>query len=328
MGKRFLRSIVSDFQTLTASVDITPVDLPVNPLSHLILTIQGTQTTRATAGLYSMIEDFAAGISDLSVRHKGENVIQGSLKDIAMTAAFLTGYFPWGTRIDGDVGKIRSMQFLIPFSRVPYWHDEAFPATTRGNLRFNMTAGALPASFSARSWALEAVELIEDTPTRYLKYTTFSRALIAGRQRLPLPLGNEIIGITLFDPTVVTGDPAAYEFGKVKVLKDNVEQYYAESNWESLTDAFARRGANPMQLGGHIHFSTTVNASQIAGEVEEPEWNKSEMPLQYGYLDFDPLKDGSYALETAGVSTLDLDANADTGAGTSRYLPIELIAAR
>lgn len=325
MGKRYLRSIVSDFQTLTASADITPVDLPVNPLSHLILTIQGTGTARTTAGNYSLLEDFASGITDVSVRHKGENVIQGSLRDMTMLNAFLTGYFPWGEKPDGDVGKVRTMSFLLSFSRVPYWHDEAFPATTRGNLRFFMTAGALPTGFSARSWALEAVELIEDSPSRYLKYTTFSRALVAGRQRLPLPLGNEIIGILLNDPTVVTGDPAAFEFGKVKILKDNVEQYYAESNWESLHDCFGRRGTLPSMLGGHIHFLTSVAA---AGEVEEPEWNKSEMPRQYAYLDFDPLKDGSYALETAGASTLDLDANADTGSGTSRYLPIELIATR
>ncbi len=325
MGKRYLRSIVSDFQTLTASADITPVDLPVNPLSHLILTIEGTSAARTTAGLYSLLSDFATGITDLSIRHKGENVIQGSLADLMMASAFLTGYFPWGEKPDGDVGKVRTMSFLLPFSRTPYWHEEAFPATTRGNLRFHMTAGALPAGFTARRWALEAVELIEDEPTRYLKYTTFSRALVAGRQRLPLPLGNEIIGILLFDPTAVTGDAANFEFGKVKILKDNVEQYFAESNWESLHDAFGRRGAIPGQLGGHIHFLTSVVA---AGEVEEPEWNKSEPPRQYNYLDFDPLKDGSYALDTEGASTLDLDANADTGAGTSRYLPVELVKVR
>lgn len=322
MGKRYLRSTVSDFQTLTASADITPVDLPVNPLSHLILTIQGIQTTRATAGLYSYLHDFCAAVSDLSIRHRGENIIQGSLADIMMVNAFLSGYFPYGEKADGDVGKIRTMSFLISFARKPYIHDEAFPATSRGNLRFYMTAGALPASFSAVSWALEGVELIEDTPAQFLKYTTLTRLIAAsGRQRMPLPVGNELLGLMMFDPTVVTGDTAAFNFGKIKIMKDNVEQYFAESNWESTFDAFGRRGAVPLQLGGHIHFA----GQAIASEVEENEQNKSEVPRQYSYLDFDPLFDGSYSLDAHGVSSLDLDLNSDNAAGTVRVLPVELI---
>jgi hypothetical protein len=57
--------------------------------------------------------------------------------------------------------------------------------------------------------------------------------------------------------------------------------------------------------------------------------NLNRPPLQYHYLDFDPLMDGSYALETRGVSTLDLDTNVDdiTGTPVMRYLPIELVPA-
>jgi hypothetical protein len=322
MGKRFLRSIVSDFQTLTASADVTPLDLPVNPLSHLLLTLEGTQTTRATAGLYSMLADFHIGVTDLSIRYRGENVIQGSLSDLMMLTSFLNGYFPWGEKPDGDVGKVRTMTFLIPLGRKPFWPEEAFPATTRGTLRFQMTAGALPASFSARRWMLEAIELIEAQPTRHIKTTTISHTPVAtGRRRIPLPLGNEILGILLFDPTVVTGDAASYNPHVFKLLKDNVEQYYPQSRWESLHDVYGRRGVIPFQLGGHIHFA----GQAIASEVEEPEFNKSEAPRQYNYIDFDPLNDGYYSLETKGAASLDMDLDMDTAAGTSRFLPVELV---
>ena len=323
MGKRFLRSIVSDFQTLTASADITPIDLPVNPLSHLLLTLEGTQTTRATAGLYSLMSDFVSGVTDLSIRFRGENVLQGQLQDLMMLSAFLTGYFPWGEKPDGDVGKVRSMTFLIPFGRRPFWPEEAFPATTRGNLRWHMTAGSLPASFSARRWMLEAVELIEAQPKQYLKATTISHTATAtGRRRIPQPIGNDILGILIRDPTVATGDPANYNPHLIKLLKDNVEQYYPQSRWESLHDCYGRRGVIPAQLGGHIHFLTSVAA---AGETEEAEWNKDEAPRSFVYLDFDPLNDGYYALETKGAASLDLDLDMDTGAGTSRILPVELV---
>ena len=322
MGKHFLRSIVSDLQTLTASVDITPLDLPVNPVSHLILTLQGTQTTRATAGLYSFMADFMAGVSDLSIRHRGENVLQGSLADLMMYSAFLTGYHPWGTKPDGDVGKVRSMSFLIPFGRKPFGSEECFPATTRGNLRFHMTAGALPASFSARSWMLEAVELIEAQPRRYLKSTTITHTPTAtGRRRIALPINNDLLGILIFDPTVVTADAATYNPVYVKLLKDNVEQYYPQSRWESLHDCFGRRGVFPSGLGGHVHFA----GQAIASEAEEQEFNKSEPPTAYVFLDFDPTKDGEYIFETKGASTLDLDLDMGTGSGTSRFMPVEVM---
>lgn len=324
MGKRFLRSIVSDFQTLTASADITPVDLPVNPLSFLILTLEGTGTARTTAGNYSFLMDFAGGISDLSIRHRGENIIQGRLDDLFMLNMMLHGSGAWGTKPDGDVGRVRTMSFILSLSRRPFWHEEAFPATQRGNLRFHMTAGALPTAFSARRWALEAVELIEDEPTRFMKYTTQTRALTStGRQKIALPIGNEILGILLFDPTDEPQDAADYAFQKVKLLKDNVEQYYPESNWESLRADMERRSHRMWTTGGHIHFLTSVAA---AGEVEEQEINVADqLPLQYGYLDFDPLDDGSYSLETAGAASLDLDINSDVSTGTVRLLPVEMV---
>src|SRR5919106_60333 len=133
MGKRFLRSIVSDFRTLTASADIEPLELPVNPISHLLLTIEGTQVDPAgSLGTYSYLDDFASGVTDVSVRRMGEQLIQGQLTDLMMVNAFLTGYFPWGTKIDYVTGRARTMTFLLSFSRVPFWHEEALAATKRG----------------------------------------------------------------------------------------------------------------------------------------------------------------------------------------------------
>src|SRR5262249_31373026 len=44
-SKHFLRSIVSPFQAITASAAQTPIALPVNPLSAILLTIRLTQVT-------------------------------------------------------------------------------------------------------------------------------------------------------------------------------------------------------------------------------------------------------------------------------------------
>ena len=149
MGKRFLREIVSPFQALTASADIVPVDLPVNPTTHYLLTLEGTQVAETAAGLYAALADFLNVITAASVRHKGEQIIGGSLYDLAVLNARVTGMHPHGTKVSDDLAKVRTLTVPLSFSRRPFWHEEAFPATQRGNLRFFMSAGALPASFSA-----------------------------------------------------------------------------------------------------------------------------------------------------------------------------------
>jgi hypothetical protein len=323
MGKRYLRSIASEFQTLTASADVTPIDLPVNPISHLLLTLTATKNVAAAAtNLGNMLRLMMQQITDLSIRHRGESIIQGSLQDIAVLNAILHGQPPITGEYAYADNEVQFVTFPISFSRQLYAHEEAFPATQRGNLRFFMTAGAQNALWDAASWSLEAVELIEDTPKRFLKYTTLTRTLAAtGRQRMPLPLGNEILGALLFDPSDEIDTGAAYAFGKVKIMKDNVEQYFAESNWENIREAMARRMPVYQHAWGHKHAlaaADTLTGEQTQEIADQP-------PLQYGYLDFDPLKDDSYALATAGAASLDLDLNSDVNTGTVRVIPVERI---
>lgn len=323
MGKRFLRSIVTDFQTLVASADIAPVDLPVNPLSQVVLTLAFTKNVAAqSTNLGNLMMLMLQSITDVSIRHRGENIIQGSLMDLAVMNACLTGQSPAVGEFSQADNEIQFISVPLNFSRVPLWHEEAFPATQRGNLRFFMTAGAIDARWDAFSWSLEAVELIEDQPTRFLKYTTLTRSLSAsGRQRVALPIGNDLLGMLLFDPSDEIDAGGSYAFGKVKLLKDNVEQYYAESNWENLRETLERRIQNYHLRWGHIHGQAAADTST----GEELLLTADRPPLQYGYLDFDPLKDGSYSLETAGSASLDLDMNSDVAAGTVRIVPLELV---
>jgi hypothetical protein len=321
MGKRFLRSIVQEPTTLSATGDIVPVDLPVNPLSFLILTLFIEEPAQQVTSAWTLLSDFYAAISDLSIRHKGEQIVQGSLADIMMVNAMLHGGMPFGTHLSG-IGNNRAMSFPISLSRKLFWHDEGFPATSRGNLRFHMTVlDFTPGTGTALQWALESVELIEDSPKQYLKYTTNTRAIVAtGRQRVPLPLGNQILGCLLFDPATEITTAEAFAWGKVKVMKDNVEQYYVESNWESLRGNLGLRGGLTMNDLGHVHGQAAADTS--TGDEQK---RLNEPPHQYAYLDFDPLMDDSFALDTEGASDLELDLNSDVSSGTARYVPIELV---
>ena len=324
MGKRYLRTIVQEPTTIAAIGDIAAVDLPVNPLSRLYLTLLIEEPAQQVTSAWTLLSDFYAAIGDVSVRHKGEMILQGSLADLMMVNGLLTRAWPFGTHLSG-IGNNRAMTFPLSFSRVPYWHQEAFPATSRGNLRFHMNVlDITPGTGTALQFALEAVELIEDDPKQYLKYTTNTRALTAtGRQRVPLPIGNELAGVLLFDPSTEIAVTETFAWGKVKVMVDNVEQYYAESNWESLRQSLAERGMLGMNDLGHVHGQAAVDT--VVGQEQV---RLNEPPHQYAYLDFDPLLDDSYLLETAGHADVELDLNSDVSTGTARYLPVELVRVR
>ena len=324
MGKRFLRTIVQEPTTIAAAGDIAPIDLPVNPLSRVWLTLFIEEPAQQVTNAWTLLSDFYAAISDLSIRHKGEMIIQGSLADVMMLNGVVTRAWPFGTHFSG-IGNNKSMTFPLSFSRQPYWHNEAFPATSRGNLRFHMSvADVTPGTGTALQFAIEALELIEDDPKQYLKYTTNTRVLAAtGRQRVPLPIGNELAGVLLFDPSTEIAVTETFAWGKVKVIVDNVEQYYAESNWESLRQSLAARYPLAMNALGHVHGHAA--ADTVTGQEQV---RLNEPPHQYGYLDFDPRKDDLYLLETAGHADVELDLNSDVAAGTARYLTGELVRVR
>jgi hypothetical protein len=321
VGKRFLRTIVQEPTILGATGDITPVDLPVNPLTQILLTLFIEEPAQQVTNAWTLLSDFYAALSDLSIRHKGEMIVQGNLQDVMMVNLMLHGRMPFGTHLSG-IGNLKAMTFPISLTRHPFDHNEAFPATSRGNLRFHMNVlDFTPGTGTQLQWALEAIELIEDDPKQYIKYTTNTRVLSAtGRQRVPLPIGNDIAGCLLFDPATEITTAEAFAWGKVKVMVDNVEQYYAESNWESLRQSLAGRFPLAMNALGHVHGHAA--ADTVTGNEQV---RVNEPPHQYAWLDFDPLGDDSYLLETAGHADVELDMNSDVASGTARYVPVELV---
>lgn len=321
MGKRFLRTIVQDFTTLSATGEISLVELPVNPMSFLVLTLAGEQPAAQVTNAFDWLNDFLAAVDNVRVVRRGENLIQANLADHMMVQAALHGYVPHGTEQTG-AAALRTMSFLLAFSRKPYWPDEGLPAGGRQTYQFGMNVlDVSPGTFTTLQWALEACEMIESDPKRYVKYGTRTHAITStGRRRLSMPIGNDLVGVVLFDPASEIDATEAYFWGKTKVIVDNVEQYYAESNWEALRADLAMRIHGPNLKFGHAHGQAAADTN-VGQELHL----EDRAPLQYGYLDFDPLHDGMYLLDTRGKSDVELDANSDVNTGTARYVPIELV---
>jgi len=323
---RFLHSIAQPNTDLVASADIAPFDLPVNPLSVILLRLEITNVAPAALDTYSAIDGAINQITNIRVQHKGEDIVQGSLRDIMVMNMLHQRAFPGWGKLDNLDNAERSLVFPICLGRRAYDPASCFPATTRGNLRFFMTAGADDAGYDDINFSVETVELIDAQPTEHVKYTTNARTSVVGQFDMVLPIGNPYLGLLLFDTGLRDTLAAAYSWGTVKLLKDNVEQYYPLSDIEVLA-GMTMMQRQCLSIGpGHTH---QFNGAAVAlDESDEAGHSTRAVEMNgYAYLDFDPLRDTTYQFETAGAADIKLRGNGDA-ASAVRAIPLERIMLR
>lgn len=319
---RYLRRIALANEDVPASTSRQPFDLPVNPLSHLLLRFQVTNVAPAALDTASVIDDLLTQITDVTIRHNGENIVQGQLRDLAVLNAAAFGMFPGVATTTTLDNAVRSVVFPICLGRRPFDPKSCFPATQRGNLQMLFTAGADGAGYDDINVSVEAVELIEAEPESYMKYTTRSTTSVAGEFDVRLPIGNPLTGILLFDTGLFGSTDEVLSWGQLRLLKDNVEQYFAQCDFEVLAAELEGKLMRGGTWKGHQHQFNGAAAG--LDQSDDADLAVSTGMQGYGYMDFDPTGDGLYVLETAGASDLLIKATGDE-ATAIRTLPIEWV---
>lgn len=317
---RFIRQVLAQDEAVTVSTTVN-YDLPVNPLSHFLFTLKALNDT-GTITNYNIIAALLASVTSIEVLYKGQAIIAGNLRDICCLNWLLTGWQPLQLNLEKTNNEVRGITIPISLGRRPFWGMECFPATRRGELTLRVTYAAAQTGIDTLVAQIETVELLDVTPERFLKYTTLTRTPAAtGDSDADLPLGNDILGVLLFGTSFPSGTSYNSSFGQVRALLDNVEFGYSLTNWETLHGELLNRAGDFRHLE-HIHR----NNQAVAGTEDNTgvQQESGHIFENYGYLDYDPLKDGSYALQTAGHARAHLRINADV-ADAQRILPVELI---
>lgn len=297
----FLRTVI--VPDVTPAADGTyPYDLPVNPLSHLIFTIKGLNATDEAT-----VAEILAQISNIEVSHRGTSIINMNAADLYALNMILLGNSPILLNSVATDNATRALSLIVPFSRQPFDLKECFPRSKRGDLLLQITVDIATAAFDGIIFQVEAVELLDASPSRHLKVTTLTHTPSAtGDSDIELPIAYTYAGILLWGTTIVTSTAWTNTIEQVKLLADNTERLYSLANWESLRgDLVMRCGDEP----GHI---VAKGDDQIA---------------HYAYLDFSPYNSDDFLLNTAPLNALTLRITAgDTNA--CRALPVELLPAR
>jgi len=310
-------------QALAVSTTIDLVDLPVNPLSHLLLTLEALNDT-GTLTDYQVLAGFLNFIDRVEVIFKGNSIISGDLNDIAVLSGLLTGYVPGQVHQIRTNNDRRAVSFLLPFGRRLFSPMECFPATSRGEFQFRLSSGAASAGMDNVTYSLESVELLNVNPERFTKMTTFTgTATATGEADRDLPRGNPILGVLLFGTTIGATLESANTIRDLKLLVDNKEMFYQLANWDVLHGEISRRLPGPFTLQPHFHGVDIADAGGTYRASLQPELLNGILE-NYAYLDFDPHADGEFALITEGRGRVHMRITFGA-TDAMRYLPVELM---
>jgi len=300
----FLKSTIIDNETPAAD-GIHTFDLPVNPVSHLILTIQALNLGAAEATVAQICDM----ITNVHVLHRGTSVLQMSANDLLALNTCLFAKSPMRGQQSATTSDVTWLSLVIPFGRRMYDPNECFPQSRAGELQIQLTVDILTATLTGLILQLEAVELYGANPARHLKVTTIlDAALVVGPNDIPLPIGNPYAAILLYGATKPTSTLWTTTIDKIKLLANNKEHFFASANWESLRGELLNR---PGMEAGYLTAIGLYGHDHIA---------------HYAYMDFEPRRDDQFLMQTSGLNSLVLRiTGGDTGA--VRICPVELVSA-
>lgn len=316
----FTHSVVVPNEAVTANTSPS-YDLPVSPLSHLLFTVKFEQDI---ADIQLPFANIALMISKLEVLYKGSAVCSLNGIDLMAAGLLVCNFESWGVNADGQDDDLRSFTFLVPFCRQLYSPIEAYPKTSRGELVLQVTWASSFTNILAVTLQVEAVELPEANPQRFLKMTSGAVTPTAGLEfDVELPIGNQISDIVLFGTTIPTAASATTTIEEISIRKNNSEFMYSKSNFETLHNMSGRMRAAPGYWGSHAH---AYRAAAVATEYDVDAVDPCDHILANHLLvPFDVRRDGEHILRTEDANDLNIRIKPGD-ANIVRVIPCEVVA--
>lgn len=318
----FIHSVLAQDETAAVGSVVT-YDLPVNPLSHILLTLAATRTAAGSA-ILPLILNLITTVTKIEVLYKGSAIFSMSGLDAVACGIYIPGFESWGVNFNGVALEETSFTICIPLGRTLYNPRECFPRSTRGELLLQITHQA--AAFTDQTTVrrqIETVELPNAAPERFLRMTTLSTTFAAaGENDIELPIGNPISDIVLWGGAHPAGTVLASTLGYLQILVDNQRRFYSHTNYETHHNQAGRMRPAPGYWWGHSHFAA-------AGIGTSPNIASCHLLHCHSHLPFDIFGDLSYALQTAGKSDVVLRIGVDAGAASLavRVIPCEIVQA-
>lgn len=272
-------------------------DLPIEPLSHVILTFDHfNETDEAT------LIEMLGFINKVTVSKLGVPVLSLESEDLYAQNSYLFRRRPVYTGKLGTDNLNRSLTLIVPMGRELFNPKECFPATKKGELTLDVDCTVPTTTIDNAVVNIETVSLPGATPVKFLKSTmmTITAPGATGDNDVHLPLGNDIVAICLRLTTWLTA--ATHTLGV-----DYVQLLINDNNWGYQS------ARTHCLMGDMINFLETQAGAIVAQGLIQPS--------QCVFLDFDPRKNDEFLLKTAALTSakLRLEMGVDEATKMSLY---------
>lgn len=275
---KYIKSTIVHEASITAG-DVRTDDLPVNPLSHLLITVRGLNVTNEAT-----IAELLARLTSIRVLKRGTAVWDISGTDLFAYNIALLGKAPFVSNQVATDDAVRDITLVLPFGRTLYNPNEAMGSNLRGELQLETTFSATETAVDNLEYIVTAVEMPEANPARHVKVTSASQTPVDGVDNdIPLAIGNPMFALFLFSTTVPTATAETASIENARLLLNNAEVNLGTTLWESLHGELLNRV-------GHVQpYDASADDNELAN---------------YGLVDFSPAGNDEFLLETQGASSL------------------------
>jgi len=266
----------------TTATEVKTIDLPVNPLSHLVISLDGYNVTDEAT-----LAEIIASINKVEVLHEGKSIVSLESEDLYALNCYLFRNQPMLTQNIATDNAFRQLNLIIPFGRHLFDPNECMPATQKGELTLKLDTTAPAAALDNSTLQIDAVELIGATPSHVLKSTV--RNIVApgatGEKDIPLPIGNKYVAILAWLTTFPVTSSHLYGVLGWKLKKDNIEHVLAYFTTQGLIGEMATR------------LPTMPRDIAAFGQVQ---------PANYVWIDFDPNSNDDFLINSEGAADMSL----------------------
>ena len=315
----FIHSVLAHDETVAVGT-VVSYDLPVNPLSHTLITLKFAQNLANDKLSFTNVLGM---MTKIEVLYKGSAVFSMRMLDAFACGLLVNRFESWAMNADGNDDDERAITILVPHTRTLYSPTECYPRTTRGELILQITYASAFTDIDTVKAQIETVEIPNAAPEQFIKMTTLARTPTAtGQLDIELPIGNEISELVLWGETIPAATADTATIDKMEILVDNINHFYAEANIETIHNMAGRMFAAPGYHGRHVHRLTAAAFAQW--DDTSPVIPGDHVISNHLHMPFDIFKDGRFALQTAGKS--DVIVRIDAGdTGDIRVIPVEIV---
>lgn len=323
---RILHSVWKQ-EAAVAADNVEVFNLPVNPLSVVYVVIRPLNDNAGTAinGMADYLA-LADSINQLRILWRGQSVYNIKGVDLAALNYFRRGINPIEANSNDTDNERRCVVLPVVLGRFPWDAQECLPATKAGELTMELDIDVADTGYDTFRYSIETDELLDASPKVYERVTQISKTFAAtGTQDFQLVPGQLNRGLLLFGTTDFTGATPAPSWGRVQLLGDNQQLFYASSDFETSRVIAQMMGRMSPILDRHTHRVDSSSASAVQQSGRPINFGKGGWQ-NYSYLDLDVNRDDSFSLDTKGVTSLFLRSEVET-ADAVRVVQIERIAA-